>query len=79
MDFNIVDIEEFSGEIAKIYSIMLEDDEETLLDKFFEENRGYEKELRNIAAKLDTMGHYTGCRYIFSKIRKVLLGMVWQC
>lgn len=67
MDFNIVDIEEFSGEMAKIYSIILEDDEETLLDKFFEENRGYEKELRNIAAKLDTMGHYTGCRIHFFK------------
>ena len=61
MDFNIVDIEEFSGEMAKIYSLILEEDEETLLDNLFEANRGYEKELRNIAAKLDTLGHYTGC------------------
>ena len=46
MNFDIVDIEEFSGRMAKIYSIMLDGDEDTLLDQFFEENQQYEEELK---------------------------------
>lgn len=34
MNFEIVDIEEFSGSMAKIYSIMLDGDDLTLLDHF---------------------------------------------
>ncbi|HQP79563.1 MAG TPA: hypothetical protein PL115_06850 [Bacteroidales bacterium] len=41
MNFEIVEIEEFSGDKAKIYSIMLEGDDATLLDQFFEENQTF--------------------------------------
>lgn len=59
MTFDIVDIEEFSGRMAKIYSIILEGDEDTLLDQFFEENSQYEEELSEIARKLMVMGENT--------------------
>lgn len=67
MKFDIADIEEFSGSMAKIYSIMLDGDDETLLDDFFEENKQYEEELKEIAAKLKTMGNSTGCRIQYFK------------
>ncbi len=67
MTFDIVDIEEFSGRMAKIYSIILEGDEDTLLDQFFEENSQYEEELSEIARKLMVMGENTGCRIQFSR------------
>lgn len=62
MKFDIVDLNEFSGQAAKIYSILLEDDSLTLLDHFFENNKEYYLELKEIAAKLITMGKHTGCR-----------------
>ena len=38
MKFNIINIEEFSGQKAQIYSIMYEGDDMTLMDHFFEDN-----------------------------------------
>lgn len=67
MKFDIVDLNEFSGQAAKIYSILLEDDSLTLLDHFFEDNNEYYLELKEIAAKLITMGKHTGCRPQFFK------------
>lgn len=67
MNFEIVEIEEFSGDKAKIYSIMLEGDDDTLLDKFFDENQQYEEELEEIAARLLAMRSSTGCRIQFFK------------
>ena len=67
MNFDIVDIEEFSGRMAKIYSIMLDGDEDTLLDQFFEENQQYEEELKEIVTKLKIMGSSTGCRIQYFK------------
>lgn len=62
MNFKIVDIEEYSGSMAKIYSIMLDGDYQTLLDHFFDDNKEYEDDLKEIAAKLVIMGNTTGCR-----------------
>ena len=67
MNFEIVEIEEFSGDKAKIYSIMLEGDDDTLLDQFFDENQQYEEDLKVIADQLDIMGSSTGCRIQFFK------------
>jgi hypothetical protein len=68
MRFEIVDIEELSGSRAKIYSIMFVGEEYTLLDQFFEDNRKYEEELKEIALKLKVMGETTGCRENFFKV-----------
>lgn len=63
MKFDIINIEEFSGRRAQIYSIMYEDDDMTLMDHFFEDNEtGHQEDLEEIAAKLQVMGNYTGCR-----------------
>ena len=67
MKFDIVDLNEFSGRAAKIYSILPEKDALTLLDHFFDDNKDYYLELKEIAAKLITMGKYTGCRPQFFK------------
>ena len=68
MKFDIIDIEEFSGPKARIYSIMYEDDELTLMDHFFDENmEEHEAELEEMAAKLKVMGMETGCRAQFFK------------
>ncbi len=67
MKFTIENIEEFSGEMAQIYSVMFEGDDMTLMDHFFEENAQYPEELKEIAKKLESMGKYTGCRIQFFK------------
>ncbi len=35
MNFQLIEIKEFSGKMAKIYSIKLDGDENTLLEQFF--------------------------------------------
>lgn len=66
-EFEINEIEDFSGKAAHIYSILLKGDEITLLEKFFEENQQYKEELAQIMDKLTTMGNDTGCRREFFK------------
>lgn len=72
MNFDIVEIEEFSGRMAKIYSIMLDGDEMTLLDHFFDENEQFEEDLSIIAAKLKIMDKIKDVGFSFLKKMKVL-------
>lgn len=67
MKFTIENIEEFSGGMAQIYSVMFEDDDMTLMDHFFEDNAQYGEELEEMAKKLESMGNDTGCRIQFFK------------
>lgn len=67
MNFDITDMPDLSGDGASIYSVTLEGENQTLLEQFFDENEGYEKELSEILNKLLTMGHKTGCRRDFFK------------
>lgn len=67
MKFDIVNIEEFSGGMAQIYSIMFEDDDMTLVDHFFEDNAQHSEELKAMATELASMGRDTGCRIQFFK------------
>lgn len=67
MRFEIVRIEEFSGTMAQIYSVMFENDDMTLMDHFFEDNSQFEEELKEMALKLESMGRSTGCRIQFFK------------
>lgn len=41
MKVELVDLEEFSGNKAHIYSVLLDDAEDTLFDQFVEENGLY--------------------------------------
>ena len=67
MKFEIVNIDEFSGGMAQIYSVMFEDDDMTLMDHFFEDNAQYAEDLAEMAKKLESMGNDTGCRIQFFK------------
>ena len=74
MQFSFVDMDEFTGKMAHIYSILPEGEELTLLERFFEENKQYEKELTTIIEKLITMGNDTGCRRGYFKHYEGALG-----
>lgn len=41
MKFELVNIDEFSGGMAQIYSVIFEGDDMTLMDHFFEDNAQY--------------------------------------
>jgi len=68
VNYEIVELEEFSGNRATIYSVILEGCDITLFDQFVDENEpNYPRELRFIAARLLEMGHNTGARETFFK------------
>jgi hypothetical protein len=67
MNFDIEEIKEFSGNAASIYSVIMEGEETTLLDQFFDENADYEEDLNEIFNKLYVMGQETGCRWDYFK------------
>lgn len=74
MKFELVNIDEFSGEMAQIYSVIFEGDDMTLMDHFFEDNAQYNEELTEMAKKLISMGNDTGCRIQFFKENEGALG-----
>ncbi len=68
MKYEIVELEEFSGSEAKVYSIIPAGEEETLFDMFLDEYwTEYEQELKEITTRIETIGHTTGAREIFFK------------
>lgn len=71
MNYEIVELEEFSGSKATIYSIILEGDNITLFDHFFNENiTDYREELKSIAGRLQGIGQNTGARENFFKTKE---------
>ncbi len=68
MNYEIVELEDFSGNAAKIYSIIPEGEEETLFDKFVDENStSNRKELKEIVSRIKQIGQTTGARENFFK------------
>ena len=70
MNFKIVRIADLSGSKATIYSVILEEDEQTqtsLLDHFITENHLHHGEVKNILSRLKAIGHKTGARDHFFK------------
>jgi hypothetical protein len=75
MKFDIVEMEQFSGSEAHIYSIQLEGEKMTLLEQFFNESRSeHASELKEMAANLIKMGEQYGCRREFFKENEGKLG-----
>jgi len=74
MNFEIVDNLELSGDKAHIYSIVLDGEDDSLLEKFLNENEEYKEELEEIHNRLYLMGHQTGCRDQFFKLYEGKLG-----
>ena len=68
MNYEIVELEEFSGSQAIIYSVIMEEDDITLFDHFVNENiENYRKEIKFIVNRLQEIGHTTGAREKFFK------------
>lgn len=71
MNYEIVELEEFSGTQATIYSIIVENDEVTLFDYFFDENKNkHKEELKFILNRLVEIGNRTGAREGFFKLNE---------
>jgi hypothetical protein len=59
--FELVKIEKLSGSRTTIYTIYLQDEDETLFDRFIRENlEAFPEELANIRYQLETIAHQTG-------------------
>ncbi len=67
MRFDITEIEELSGDKASIYSVVIDGQDETLLEQFFNDNEEYKEELKIILNKIKTMANITGCRKCYFK------------
>ena len=62
-------IEKLSGYKASVYSVYVDDDQETLLEKFIRENLiSFKDETKDIIRRLKTMGHKTGAREHYFKL-----------
>jgi len=74
MDFDIVEMADYSGEKAHVYSVVPEGCDKTLLEQFVEDNIEYGSDVKNIQKKLYQMGHYYGFRRYFFKHNEGSLG-----
>ena len=75
MKYRIVELTNFTGNAATIYSIVLNDDNKTLFDKFIEEHlNSFKNEIIFILDRLETMGNETGARNSFFKHNEGDLG-----
>lgn len=71
MRYKLVKLTKLSGYEASLYSIYLEDEQKTLFDRFLEENNNsFKSELKDILIRLNTIGHNTGARERFFKLRE---------
>lgn len=60
MNFEIVELEEFSGTKATIYAIAEIGESLTLFHKFLDENAEYDEELKDILITIDLIGRKKG-------------------
>ena len=68
MKFKIVKLNQFSGSKTGIYSVVLNNENETLLNKFVRENGiSFKSETKNIIERLISIGHKTGASSQFFK------------
>lgn len=68
MKYELQKITRLSGHRASIYSVLVVEDKETLLDKFIKENsKNYPSEVKDILQRMRTIGQKTGAREIFFK------------
>jgi hypothetical protein len=68
VNFRLSKIDQLSGREASIYTIMLDGDENSVFEKFLQENKDiYGTELKNILTRLTAIGHTVGARSHFFK------------
>jgi hypothetical protein len=75
MKFELVELIDFSGPKASIYSVYLEDEEQTLFDKFLLENENtFRSEIISILDKIDKIAFRFGAERMFFKENEGRLG-----
>lgn len=75
MKFEIVELTELSGPQAKIYSVVLDGEDGTLFDNFLQQYvRTHCLEVKDILARLRTMGKKTGARESYFKLHEGIPG-----
>ena len=67
MNFEIREVSNLTGAKARVYSVILDGEENTLLEQFFNENVEYIDDLKKVLYKIHVMAHDTGCRKSYFK------------
>lgn len=67
MDFEIREIKNLTGAKARVYSVILDGEKNTLLEQFFDENVKYIDDLKKVLYKINVMAQDTGCRKSYFK------------
>ncbi|MBU0487645.1 MAG: hypothetical protein KKA07_00080 [Bacteroidetes bacterium] len=68
MNYEIVEMQPFSGSEAKVYSLISKGENKTLFEKFVDENDDkFKNEIKDILKRLYQIGHTTGARISFFK------------
>lgn len=63
MNFEVIKLENLSGEETSIYTVFVEELETTLFEQFLMENaETYSNEIQNIIDRLETIAHDTGAK-----------------
>ena len=67
MNFEIIEMKNLTGAKARVYSVILDGEENTLLEQFFNENIEYKDDLKKVLYKIHTMAQNTECRKSYFK------------
>jgi hypothetical protein len=70
VNYKLVKLSKLSGEKASIYTVYLNDEQQTLFERFLNNNKEYDEELRSIIARLNTISTKTGAREQFFKLNE---------
>jgi len=83
VNYEIVEMQQFSGSQSKVYSILPDDGtEQTLFEQFVDENvTEFRSEIKEILRRLKQIGHSTGARESFFKHEgdKAFVGKYGRC
>lgn len=75
MKWRIEKITQLSGNKASVYSVVIDDEKETLFEKFLSENKTiFKSEISDIVQRLRTIGFKTGAREFYFKKDEGTLG-----
>lgn len=73
--YELVKLNELSGNKASVYSLLCEEDNETLYEKFILENiNSFKSEIIDINTRINTIGKKTGARFNFFKHKEGVPG-----
>lgn len=75
MKYKLKKLPTLSGNKTTVYSVIINDEEATLFEKFLEENKSlYLSEIKNILKRLESIGKIYGARYHYFKENEGLPG-----